>query len=64
MQKKTYYVADGVGTINGARVPSSRTVKLTDAEARYDLALERISPKKPKTGAKHSEGGEGDGAGD
>ena len=42
---KTYTVADGVEWINGAPVPESREVDLSEAEALYDLALGRIREK-------------------
>lgn len=40
--KKTYLVAEGVTEINGAPVPVNRRVELTDAEALYDLAHDRL----------------------
>lgn len=59
MQKKTYYVADGVGTINGLRVPASRKVRLNEREALYDLSLGRLSATKPKPVRKDDGEGEG-----
>lgn len=47
MAKKTFAVADGVNWINGAEVPDSREVSLSDAEALYDKALGRIAEKAP-----------------
>jgi hypothetical protein len=43
--KKPFKAAPGVATVNGAAVPSSGVVMLTEAEARYDLAHGRISPE-------------------
>jgi len=45
MEKRDYDVAEGVSWVNGTRVPANRVVTLTEAEARYDLALGRISLK-------------------
>lgn len=45
MEKRDYDVAEGVPWVNGTRVPANRTVSLTEGEARYDLALGRISLK-------------------
>lgn len=45
MTKTTYAVADGVDWVNGARVPESREVKLSKAEARFDLEQGRITPQ-------------------
>lgn len=45
MEKKDWAVADGVDWVNGARVPASRVVSLTDKEAEFDHALGRIKPK-------------------
>ena len=42
MSKKTYEALSGVDWVNGARVPEDRKVKLTAAEAMYDLGLDRI----------------------
>ena len=59
MTKKTYLVADGVGTIGGEPVSEDRTVEFTQAQALYELALGRISespgpedPQPPRRGAK------------
>ncbi|MCF1502909.1 hypothetical protein L0F51_03900 [Afifella sp. H1R] len=43
MVKTEYIVADGVEWVNGARVPATRRVRLTEAEALYDRALGRIA---------------------
>lgn len=52
MTKKTYRVVDGFDHVNGEAVPADRKVTLTEAEARFDLALGRIEParaaKKPE----------------
>lgn len=40
-----YHVADGVDWVNGKRVPKSRKVELTKAEAKFDLDHGRISSK-------------------
>lgn len=45
MNRKNYRVADGVTRINGAPVPASRRVSLTDAEALYERALGRLAPE-------------------
>ena len=45
MDKQTYLVADGVAWVNGARVPDSREVTLTEPEARFDLEQGRITAK-------------------
>lgn len=41
---KQYRVRDGVAWVNGARVPDDRKVRLTEAEARFDLEQGRIAP--------------------
>lgn len=46
---KVYRVRDGVAWVNGARVPDDRKVRLTAAEARFDLEQGRIAPVAPKT---------------
>jgi len=46
MQKHTYVVAEGISTINGKAVPSSREIDLTEREALFDLSLDRIALKK------------------
>ncbi len=46
--KKTYLVAEGVTEINGAAVPASRRVSLTDAEALYDLSYDNLTPAPPR----------------
>lgn len=56
--RKTYYVAAGVEIVNRAPVPKSRRVKLTESEAAYDLALGRISAKKPAASKKDDGQGE------
>ncbi|KZM44486.1 hypothetical protein [Labrenzia sp. OB1] len=61
MQRKTYQVADGVSVINGAQVPANRTVKLTPAEARYDLSIGRLTHAKPVSRKKSSEPENGEG---
>lgn len=48
MQKKEYDVIDGIERINGAPVPASRVVSLTEAEALFDRQMGRISIKAPK----------------
>ena len=42
MSKKTYEALPGVEWVNGTRVPEDRKLKLTAAEALYDLGLDRI----------------------
>ncbi len=44
---KLYRVREGVAWVNGARVPADRTVRLSDAEARFDLEQGRIAPAAP-----------------
>ena len=46
MQK--YKVRDGVERVNGKRVPDSRIVELSDAEAKYELAMQKIEPVETK----------------
>lgn len=41
---KVYRVREGVEWVNGARVPQDRRVRLTEAEARFDLEQGRIEP--------------------
>lgn len=41
-EKQNYRVREGVEWVNGARVPASRIVRLTDAEARFDREQGRI----------------------
>lgn len=41
---KQYRVHEGVAWVNGARVPDDRKVRLTEAEARFDLEQGRIAP--------------------
>ena len=41
---KQYRVHEGVAWVNGARVPDDRMVRLTEAEARFDLEQGRIEP--------------------
>lgn len=55
MSKKTYLVRDGVDWVNGACVPADRKVELTDAEARFDLDLDRITPMAPAAQPKKPE---------
>ncbi len=45
---KVYRVRDGVAWVNGARVPDDRKVRLTAAEARFDLEQGRIAPAATK----------------
>lgn len=52
MDTKTYLVREGVGWINGARVPANRIVTLTDAEALYDKGIGRIEPQIAETDGK------------
>lgn len=56
MTVKTYRARPGVEWVNGARVPATRKVSLSDVEARFDLDHGRIelSGTKPRT-----DGGEG-----
>ncbi len=44
VQKKLYRVNPGVAWVNGVRVPPDRKLRLTDAEARFDLEQGRIAP--------------------
>lgn len=43
-EKKVYRVREGVEWVNAARVPQDRKVRLTEAEARFDLEQGRIEP--------------------
>jgi hypothetical protein len=52
MDKRDYTVAEGVAWVNGRRVPESRMVSLTLAEASFDLALGRIAPVADKPAKK------------
>lgn len=45
---KIYRVHEGVEWVNGARVPADRTVRLSTAEARFDLEQGRIGLMLPK----------------
>ena len=45
-----YHVVDGVTRINGSKV-TGKTVRLTAAEAVYDLSLDRIRPAEVKGGS-------------
>lgn len=45
-----YHVVDGVTHINGAKV-TGKTLRLTAAEAVYDLSLDRIRRVEVKSGA-------------
>jgi len=42
--KSLYVVAPGVTEINGVPVPANRRMALTAAEAKFDLAHERLAP--------------------
>lgn len=57
MTKTTYTVADGVDWVNGARVPESREVTLTDQEARFDLEQGRIAPKSESSALEQRDAG-------
>lgn len=48
---KVYRVREGVEWVNGARVPADRMVRLTAAEARFDLEQARIGLLLPKAAA-------------
>ncbi|MDX6806314.1 hypothetical protein [Terrihabitans rhizophilus] len=48
MSKKTYQALPGVEWVNGSRVPESREIKLTAAEARFDLDQGRIELKEER----------------
>ncbi|MFS2324033.1 hypothetical protein U2P60_01095 [Brucella sp. H1_1004] len=56
MTSKTYRVRPGVDWVNGARVPATRKVSLSDVEARYELDHGRIELPSTK---QHTDGGEG-----
>lgn len=49
--KKPFKAAPGVVSVNGAAVPETGVVMLTDAEALYDLAHGNITPEAPKSPA-------------
>lgn len=48
MSKISYRVAPGVPTINGQRVPPSRVMALSPAEAMFDQAHGRLVPDLPE----------------
>lgn len=48
MQTKTFYVADGVSALSAGAFTAKRTIRLTESEAAYDLALGRLLRKKPQ----------------
>jgi len=52
MQTKTFYVADGVSALSAGAFTSKRTIRLTEGEAAYDLALGRLLRQKPKAEGK------------
>lgn len=56
MTTKSYRVLPGVEWVNGARVPATRKVSLSDAEARFDLDHGRIEPSGAKPRASDGEG--------
>lgn len=58
MTKTKYLVREGVDWVNGARVPADRKVDLTDAEARFDLDLDRIFPVAATTAKKPEKSGD------
>ncbi len=45
MNKIWYRAAPGVAWVNGASVPDDGRVLLSEAEAAFDLGLERIAPE-------------------
>ncbi len=45
IETMAYAVAEGVPFVNGSAVPKDGVVHLTDAEAAFDLGLDRIAPK-------------------
>lgn len=47
MDKMLYRAAEGVAWVNGAPVPASGAVLLTEQEALYDLGLGRIERAEP-----------------
>lgn len=49
MSKTLYEVLPGVEFVNGTPVPSQREVRLTEAEARFDVQMGRISLKATPT---------------
>ncbi len=50
--RKSYTIADGIDWVNGKRVGATRTVRLTDEEAFFDLSMGRISVKGSKPAKK------------
>ncbi|MEN5300193.1 hypothetical protein [Ochrobactrum sp. S1502_03] len=56
MTVKTYRVRPGVEWVNGARVPATRKVSLSDTEARFDLDHGRLERPEPKPRTKETEG--------
>ncbi|MBN9047459.1 MAG: hypothetical protein J0H18_17605 [Rhizobiales bacterium] len=71
MDRKTYRALPGVAWVNGAPVPASGTVDLTDTEARFDSDHGRVEPvaskqepaaRKNRSGEAATDGGaDGDG---
>ena len=51
MSKKTYEALPGVEWVNGQPVPESREMKLSAAEAKFDLAQGRIQLKDTAEGS-------------
>jgi hypothetical protein len=41
---KSYRAHEGVETVDGRRVPEDRILRLTDAQARFDLDAGKIAP--------------------
>ncbi|SON55530.1 hypothetical protein HDIA_1989 [Hartmannibacter diazotrophicus] len=60
MTTESYRVRDGYAYVNGAPVPASRIVDLTEAEARFDLDRGRIDkvPAKARRRKAAAEAGE------
>ena len=48
MTTKSYRARPGVEWVNGARVPATRKVNLSEVEARFDLDHGRIEPSGAK----------------
>ncbi|WP_152544458.1 hypothetical protein [Brucella rhizosphaerae] len=57
MTTKSYRARPGVEWVNGARVPATRKVNLSEAEARFDLDHGRIEPSGAKLRAGDGNGG-------
>jgi len=56
MREKTYFVADGVSFVAGQAVRAGDSLRLTGAQALYELALGRIAVRRRGTHEKPDTG--------